>query len=461
MKLEDMIMVSVDDHVCEPPDMWEGRLSEKWKSRAPKLVHKDDGSDVWVFEGQQIPNVGLNAVAGRPLDEYGMEPTSLKQLRDGCYDIHARIGDMNANGMLGSICFPSVPGFAGDLFAAQDDKDLARAMVQGYNDWHIDGWCGEYPGRFIPLAIPMIWDPVLLAEEVHRVAKKGCHAISFSDNPAAKGWPSLHSDHWDPFWKACCDEGTVVCMHIGSGSGMNFSEMNSPVEIMITSTPITLFQCATDLVFSKALRKFPGLKIALSEGGIGWIPYFLERADYTYKHHHHWTHQDFGDKLPSDIFREHIITCFIDDVVGVRNRDLIGVDIITWECDYPHSDTTWPTAPEILWRSLEGVSDEDINKMTHLNAMRNFQYDPFAHIPREQCTVAGLRAQAKDVDLSVKAGKGGKSPSDFEQGFVTIGDIAKQIATAFATPFDSAREVVSAADAEKEAASFGAREYQG
>ena len=457
MQLEEMTLVSVDDHICEPPDMWEGHLTRQWKSRAPRLVHKKDGTDVWVFEDRQIPNVGLNAVAGRPPEEYGMEPTALNQLRAGCYDVHARIDDMNASGILGSLNFPSVPGFAGELFALQDDKELGRVMTQAYNDWHIDSWCGAYPGRFIPLAIPMMWDPQLLADEVHRVARKGCYAISFSDNPAAKGYPSLHSDHWDPFWRACCDEGTVVCMHIGSGSGINFSEQDSPVEIMIVSTPISLFQCATDLVFSRVLRKFPGLKVALTEGGIGWIPYFLERADYTYKHHHHWTHQDFGDQLPSEVFREHILTCFIDDAAGIRNRDLIGIDTISWECDYPHSDCTWPNAPEILWPSVKDLPDEEIEQITFANSLKNYQYDPFAHIPKEKCTVAALRAQATDVDLSFKRGSGGKKPSDFEHGFVTIGDIQKQIANAFATPFDERKKALSAREADEMATKWSTR----
>ncbi len=459
MKMNDMIMVSVDDHVCEPADMWRGHLSDSWKLRAPRMVHKQDGTDVWVFEGRQLPNVGLNAVAGRPPEEYGMEPTAVDQLRAGCYDVDARIGDMNANGTLGSLCFPSVPGFCGELFAQNEDKELARVMVQAYNDWHIDEWCGRHPGRFIPLAIPMMWDPELLAEEVHRVAKKGCHAISFSDNPAARGYPSLQSEHWEPFWKACCDEGTIVCLHIGSGSGMDLSAPEAPVEIMIASTPISLYRCAAELVYSQFLRKYRDLKFALSEGGIGWIPYFLERVDYTYQHHHAWTHQDFGDKLPSDIFREHIVTCFIDDAAGIRNRDLIGVDTITWECDYPHSDATWPQAPEVLWRSLSGVSDEDIDKITHANAMRHFQYDPFAHRSRESCTVGALRAEALDVDLSLKQGKGGKPPSDFETGFVTIGDIQKQLATAFATPFDDSGQTVSADEARLQAERFGTRRH--
>ena len=122
----------------------------------------------------------------------------------------------------------------------------------------------------------------------------------------------------------------------------------------------------------------------------------------------------------------------------MRNRDLIGIDNITWECDYPHSDSTWPTAPEKLWASLHGVPDDDIHKITWQNVQRHFQYDPFKHIPREQCTVGALRAQAKHVDLTVRVGAGGKKPSDYARGYATIGDIMKQLAQAFSTPFDSA-----------------------
>jgi len=435
VKIDDMILVSVDDHVVEPPDMWEGRLPERWKDRAPKLVRKSDGSDVWVFEGQQVPNIGLNAVAGRPPEEYGMEPTSLDQLRPGNYDVHRRIDDMNVAGILGSMCFPSMTGFCAELFGKQADKDLARVMVQAYNDWHIESWCGAYPGRFIPLAIPMLWDPKLMADEIRRVAKKGCRAISFADNPTGLGYPSLHSDYWEPVWQACNDEGTVLAIHIGSGTGMKLQDTEAPVEIMITSTPISLFGCAAELVFSSFLRRYPDLKVALSEGGIGWIPYFLERADYVYRHHRHWTHQDFGDKLPSDVFREHVISCFIDDPVGVRTRDRVGIETITWECDYPHSDTTWPNAPEELAKSLDGVPDADVDKMTHQNAMRHFQYDPFAHIPKEKCTVAALREQARHVDTTPKSA-GGAAPAPADAPFVTIGHIMKQLASAFATPFE-------------------------
>ncbi len=435
MRLEDMIMISVDDHVVEPADMFERHAPAAYKDRCPRVRRKKDGSDVWTWEGRQIPNIGLNAVAGRPPEEYGMEPTAFEQLRTGCYDVHERIRDMNVNGVLASMCFPSFPGFTGALFAGHEDKALALAMLQAYNDWHIDEWCGTYPGRFIPLALPPIWDPKRMADEVRRVAKKGCHAISFTENPEAHGLPSFHDPHWDPFWTACCDENTTVCIHIGSGKGMAFTSMDAPVDVMITVQPINIFSCASDLLWSRVLRKFDGLKIALSEGGIGWIPYFLERVDYVYKHHKAWTFQDFGGKLPSEVFREHIVTCFIDDKVGVAMRDKIGIDNITWECDYPHSDTTWPNAPETLWESLAGLPESDVNKISHENAMRSFQFAPFSHIPREECTVGALRAQAKDVDLTPKS-QGGKPPSDLASGFVTTKDVTTQLATVYSTPVD-------------------------
>jgi hypothetical protein len=226
-------------------------------------------------------------------------------------------------------------------------------------------------------------------------------------------------------------------MHIGSGTGLSLSEPEAPVEIMIAGTPISLFGVATELVFSDFLRRHSGLRFALSEGGIGWIPYFLERCDYVYEHHRAWTHQDFGGKKPSDVFREHIVSCFIDDDAGVANRHRIGIDTLTWECDYPHSDTTWPESPEKLWRSVKDLPKQEIDQITHLNAMKHFSYDPFSKIPREQCTVGALREKAKGVDLSLRVGGGGKPPSDYAKGYVTIADIMKQLAESYSVAWDS------------------------
>ena len=402
MGIDDLILVSVDDHVVEPPDMFEGRLPERYVDLAPKAIRNDAGDDVWLYEGQELPNIGLNAVAGKPPEEYGIEPTSFAEMRSGCYDVDDRVADMDANGILGSMCFPSFPQFCGQLFSRTEDKDVAMAMVRAYNDWHIDQWCGSHPGRFIPLAIPPIWSPELMAEEVHRVAAKGCRAVTFSENPEKLGWPSYHSPHWDPFWQAVSDEGTIVCLHIGSSSQLTITSVEAPINVMISLQPMNIVQAAADILWSRVMTEFPGVTFALSEGGIGWIPYFLERCDYVYEHHQAWTGQDLPMR-PSELFRERFITCFIDDAAGVKNRHDVGLDKITWECDYPHSDSTWPHSPERLAASLVGVPDDEIDAITHLNAMRLFHYDPFAVLRREECTVGALRAKAVGWDISTRS----------------------------------------------------------
>ncbi|RIK93011.1 MAG: amidohydrolase [Proteobacteria bacterium] len=431
MTMDEMILVSVDDHVVEPPDVFEQTLPVRYKARAPRVVQNRRGDDVWVFEGRVLPNIGLNAVAGRAPEEYGMEPTSYRQMRKGCWDVHARIDDMNVNGQLGSMCFSSFPGLCGKLWCLAEDKALAAAVSRAYNDWHVDHWCGAYPGRFLPLGMIPMWDPKLAAEEVRRLAKKGCHAISLSENPVGLQLPSYHDDaFWDPIWRACVDEGTAVCIHIGTGAGIPTPSMDTPIDSSILATPMTIATCAADLLFSQCLRRWPTLTFVLSEGGIGWVPYFLDRADYVYEHHHRWTGQEFGELLPSQVFRRQIVSCFFEDPVGVELRHKVGVERITWECDYPHSDSTWPEAPERLWKLLAHVPREDVDRMTHRNAMRVFQYDPFAALPRERATVGALRAQAQHVDLTPIRGVGGRPPGLGRGEVVRMAQVARQLAGA-------------------------------
>jgi predicted TIM-barrel fold metal-dependent hydrolase len=403
MNVEDLVLVSVDDHVIEPPTMFDQHIPEKYRDRAPHVLTDDDGTEYWQFGDERAMNIGLNAVAGCPPEEYGLNPTRFDQMRPGCWDIHERVRDMGANGVLGSLNFPTFPHFCGQLFARCPDKDLAIAVVRAYNDWHIDEWCGSYPGRFIPCGITPFWSPELMADEVRRIAAKGCHAVTFSENPEKLGHPSLHSDHWDPFWAACEDTGTVACLHIGSSSSLLLTATDAPADVMISITPMNSFLALNDLMWTPIFKKFPDMKVAMSEGGIGWIPYALERMDYVFEHHHAWTGADFDGLRPSDVYRRNIITCFIDDASGLEQRHRIGVDAITWECDYPHSDSTWPQSPELLSKAIGGIPDDEIDKITHLNAMRVFQFDPFSVRPREQCTVGALRAEAADVDVSIRS----------------------------------------------------------
>jgi predicted TIM-barrel fold metal-dependent hydrolase len=401
---EELTLISVDDHIIEPPDLFDGHLPNKYKADAPRIVRREDGADVWRFGEVEVPNVALNAVAGRPKEEYGVEPQSLEEVRPGCFQVDERVKDMSAGGMLASMNFPSFPGFAARLFAVEDEE-FGLALVRAYNDWHIDEWCGAHPGRFIPMALPVIWDAQKCADEVRRVSAKGCHSLSFTENPAALGYPSFHDDYWYPLWQAACDTDTVLSIHLGSSGQLQFPSPASPPDVMITLQPMNIQSAAADLLWSRVLKDFPSIKIALSEGGTGWVPYFLERVDRTYKQHHLWTGQDFGDQLPSDVFREHFLTCFIEDHAGIHLRHQIGVDNMSWECDYPHSDSAWPDAPEELARVLNqaNVTPSEAAKMTHENAMRWYSFDPFTHLSREEATVGALRSTVPDHDISIQA----------------------------------------------------------
>jgi predicted TIM-barrel fold metal-dependent hydrolase len=348
---------------------------------------------------------GLSATVSWPKDEWGFDPTSLAEMRPGCYDVEPRVADMDANGMLAGMNFPTFAGFAGTHVAKMPDRDLSAAAIAAYNDWAIDALAGEHPGRFIPLAILPYFDVDRAVAEVRRVADKGCLAVSLPEAPYAVGLPSFGSGHFDPLFAALADTGMVTCLHIGIAFGL----VKRPDEVLADDimliAPQVMTVTATDLFLSGLLRRFPDLRFALSEGGIGWVPFFLDRLE-RHVVNQSWTNLDRlpPGKTPTEIWRENFLACFITDPTALRVRDRIGVETIAWECDYPHSDCTWPNSPEILHAELAaaGCTDGEIDRITWQNVARFFRFDPFAHVPRAEATVGALRkrAAAAGVDTS-------------------------------------------------------------
>ena len=409
MHMDDMILVSIDDHMIEPPDMFKNHVPAKYADQVPKVIRNAaTGVDEWHFQGNATSTpFGMAATVGWPKEEWGFNPGSYSELRPGCFDVHRRIADMDANGILASMNFPTMAGWNARTFAEGDDKELGLIMLRAYNDWAIDEWAGAYPGRFIPLGMVPMWDVELAVEEVHRVAKKGCRSISFLETPHIQGYPSFLSGYWDPMMQAIVEENMVLSLHIGAGFEVINRPPEAPVDhLMVLACQISAI-AAQDLLFGPTLRKFPDLRVALSEGGIGWIPFYLDRIDRHYTNQAWLNDADtFGGKLPSDVFREHFLACFITDPSGLEARHRIGIDIIAWECDYPHTDTTWPESPEYAWKEFQeaNCAPDEIHKMTWENACRFFDWDPFEHTKKEDATVGALRAQAraKNVDVSRK-----------------------------------------------------------
>jgi predicted TIM-barrel fold metal-dependent hydrolase len=406
MRAEDMILISVDDHICEPADMFDAHVPARYRDRAPRVVTDERGFQQWWYGDLKGRNLGLNAVAGKPREMYNVNPSSYDEMRTGCFDVHARVRDMSAGGQLAGLNFPNWTGFSGQVLNEGPDRDVNLVMIKAYNDWHVDEWCGAYPDRFIPCGIIPLFDVDAAADEVRRLATKGCHAITYSENPAALGVPSLHSGYWDPLFAACCDEGTVLCCHVGSSSKSSSTTPDAPPSVpMNLSSTMSMFSLV-DLIWADFWGRFPDLTFSLTEGDIGWIPYLLQRGEHVHNRHSGWTAHEFPPgKGPIDIFREHILCCFINDRIGVRLLDEFNIDNVCWESDFPHSDSSWPDGPEVLEALFHGTDDTVVDKITHENAMRHYRFDPFTTRPRAQCTTAALRAEAVGVDTVTRVGR--------------------------------------------------------
>lgn len=370
-------VVSVDDHIVEPPDTFEGRMPAKFEDRAPRIVEKDDGTQVWVYDGEEIPNVGFNAVVGRPVEEYSFEPARFDEMRRGAWDIDERISDMDLNGVYASLNFPSfLPGFAGQrLQLTTDDDELALAAVRAWNDWHIEEWAGSYPDRIIPCQIPYLLDPEVGAEEIYRNAERGFKAVTFSEGPQELGFPSMHSGHWDPIMRACAETGTVVNLHIGSsGTSPSTAEDAPPDVVGVLFFGYAMF-AAVDWLYSMVPVRYPDLKICMSEGGIGWVAGLLDRLDHMLSYHSMygtWT-DDIG-LTPAQVLKRNFWFCAVEDPSSFVQRHRIGVENILVEADYPHCDSTWPDTQLVIEKEIGDLPPEDIERITWRNASELYDF---------------------------------------------------------------------------------------
>jgi predicted TIM-barrel fold metal-dependent hydrolase len=387
-------MVSVDDHVLEPPHVWQDRLPARLRDVGPRLVETGDG-EFWAYEDRLVPTGMLAAAAGHPKEEFTPDAIRYADMLPGCYDVTARLADMDRGGILASLCFPSFPRFCGQIFHEAGDKDLALLCVRAYNDWMVDEWCAAAPGRFMPVVIVPLWDPTAAAAEVERCAAKGVTAVAFSENPEPLGLPTIHDvgRYWDPLLRAAEETGMVVSMHVGSSSQLPAICHDAPPMANIAFGAVRTAGTMLSWIFSDAFERFPRLKIALSEGNIGWMAYFLERAEQCLDVQRHWiargveihgydTSYDRGtaaDVSRIDIrqtFRDHIFGCFLRDATGIRVLDLIGADNVMCESDYPHADTTWPHSVEVARSCMDGLPEATQHRLLRANAEALYRFTP-------------------------------------------------------------------------------------
>jgi predicted TIM-barrel fold metal-dependent hydrolase len=373
-------IVSVDDHFMEAPDLFDGRLPARWRDRAPRVVEGDDGLQYWDYDGVRTPVVGSDAQASWESTEWYAGPVRFDQVRPGMWDPAARVRDMDVAGIWGSLNFPSTSmGFAGQKFMRMRDHDLGLACMRAYNDWIHEVWCESFPDRFLPCQVTWLPDVELAADEVRRNAARGFTSVAFSENPEKLGFPSIHTGYWDPFLRACEETATVINLHIGSSSETLRPSSDSPLDVVSRLFNLNAVLASLDWLYAMIPVRFPGLKIVLSEAGIGWVPWLEDQIAYR-ADEKAVTYQDnrWGglDVTPVEVFRRNFFFTTFWDPSGFKLVDDIGPDRVMVEVDYPHGDSTWPDSQEVLRRQLAGLPPDTVAQVTHGTACDVYRFGP-------------------------------------------------------------------------------------
>lgn len=398
-------IISVDDHTVEPPTLWQDRLPARYRDIGPRVrrtrghhiftggMHSfteetgpgTEEFDVWVYEdAERIMSRGF-AASGYENDDAEI-PITYDMMHPGCYDTAQRVKVLDENHTEASICFPTVPRFCGQLFLEAKDKDLALLAVRAFNDWMIEEWCGgDSAGRLIPNTLITLWDAESAAAEVRRCAEKGSHSVAFAENPAALGCPSIHSGYWDPFIEACRETDTVINMHIGSSSKVPVTSEDAPLSVGVSLLWQNSVAAFVDWIFSGKLSQFPDVRIALSEGQVGWMPFVMERMDSIWERGARYGAKGNGLAMrPSDYVQGRIWGCVFDDVTGLKARDVVGMSQIMFETDFPHSDSTYPHSKETAEKLIAagGLNDAEAYQLVRGNAINCYHLDKYFGITK-------------------------------------------------------------------------------
>jgi len=377
-------LISVDDHLMEPKHTFEGRIPAKFADQAPRVIETEEGHEIWVMEDTPYFQVGFMCVAGRPKEDHRVEPARYDEVRRGCWDIDARIEDMDIGGIWSSVNFPSgVTGFGGTLFSQTKDPELGLACVRAWNDWLFEEWHSPYKDRIVPLGITYLRDPEKGAEEIRRNAKRGFTAVTVPEQPHNLDFPPVFdTDFWDPIVRACAETETVLNLHVGASGFAKMPPGAPMLELGATLFgPMALSACA-EWLWSGFPARYPELKIAMSEGGIGWVAGLIDRLDNIMSRSGYGQGWPDPSISPSEALRRNFWFCMIDDPSTVSTRDVIGVENILFESDYPHGDGTWPDTQKVIEQTIGHLPVEEIRMITHENASKLYRHPlPDVRVP--------------------------------------------------------------------------------
>jgi predicted TIM-barrel fold metal-dependent hydrolase len=370
----DWKLISSDSHVVEPPDLWRERIARQFRDRAPRVISESDG-DWWMIDGTRGNSFQGGAQVGKRFDcaEELRPAARFSEVRPGAYQPEEFLRENEEDGVWGSVIFPT----AGLQLYRVPDLALLSACFRAYNDWLAD-FCRTAPDRLRGVAMINVEDVPEAIRELTRARRLGLAGAMITVAPPEES--SYDKPLYEPFWAAAQDLDTPISLHIDTNRPAPHvvAESNrSSRASLLANADYWVRVALGHLVLEGVFERYPRLHVGSAEHDLAWVPYFLDRIDYTYTQRArrtHW-HRYATDAVPSDFFRRNVFLSFQEDAMGIRDREVIGVDLLAWGSDYPHTESTFPRSRAILDRILRGVPDGERRLITAANAARLYHFD--------------------------------------------------------------------------------------
>jgi predicted TIM-barrel fold metal-dependent hydrolase len=368
------LVLSSDSHVFEPPDLWRTRIDRAFRDRAPR-IERIDGADQIVIERDQVlSGIGLisNAGARFAAPETISAEGRLEDVRRGGYDPAQHLDDMALDGVAGEVLYPS----QGLFYFKVADPLLMSAIFRAYNDWLAE-FCRTDPARLKGIAMINLDDVGDGIKELEHAARLGLCGAMITEYPLE----DRRYDQWayEPFWAAAEALGMPLSLHTatrrqgrirGAGDRMLRDAASRATKAFYPALSLC------DIIFSGVFERHPRLTLAIVEFELAWAAHLLATMDYTYRERHGEAICRFKDDMrPSDFFHRNVVLSFQEDAIGIRLRDVIGVDNMMWGSDYPHSESTFPRSRQILAQILAGVPQDEQAKIVGGNTARLYRFE--------------------------------------------------------------------------------------
>jgi predicted TIM-barrel fold metal-dependent hydrolase len=369
----DWMLISSDSHIVEPPNLWTDRMDRGFRDRGPRVVSEPDG-DWWMIDGTRGNSFQGGAQVGKRFERpEELRPAArFSEVRPGAYQPAEFLRENEEDGVWGSVIYPT----AGLQLYRVPDLALLSACFRAYNDWLVE-FCRTAPDRLRGMALINVEDVGEAVRELERVRTLGLAGGMITVAPPEER--SYDDPMYEPFWAAAQDLDAPISLHIDTNRPAPHvvAESNRTSRAALLATADYWVRVALGhLVLEGVFERYPRLRVGSAEHELAWVPYFLDRLDYTYAQRArraHW-HRYHTDARPSDFFRRNVFLSFQEDAMGIRDRALIGVDLLLWGSDYPHTESTFPRSRIILERILDGVPPEEQRQITRSNVARLYRF---------------------------------------------------------------------------------------